>query len=456
MTRPSVEKPGQMRRGYRGYDRREVPPEDAELTHVGPGTPCGEYMRRFWQPVTMTDELGDLPLAVRLLGEDLVVFRDLSGRLGLLHRHCSHRGASLEFAIPMARGISCCYHGWTYDIDGTLLDTPGEPAGSPLTDEVVHGAYPVHEHDGLIFAYLGPPDQCPPFPEFDTYGLPDTEAVPFSLTTPCNWLQVYENTQDPVHTVFLHTRMSGAQFGAAWGEMQVVDYRPTPLGMINIQTRRWNDLLWNRTTETILPNGNQTGAIWEQVEEEKVFRRVAITRWMVPVDDTTTRTIGWRIFSDLLDPAGAGDRSCVGKEKIEFLGQIEDRDYEARQRRPGDYEAQVSQRPIAVHALEHLGSSDRGVVMLRKLVRDGIRRVAGGEPAVVPMAADGGRIATYCQDTIWRVPPPGDGDDRGLLKDFGRAIADAVLRDAHLSEQARAEGLRDLCRARFCAAPAGE
>ena len=142
--------------------------------------------------------------------------------------------------------------------------------------------------------------------------------MPFSLTTPCNWLQVYENTQDPIHTVFLHTRMTGAQFGEAWSEMQVIDCRATPIGMINVQTRRWGDLAWNRTTEIILPNGNQTGAIWEQVEGEKFFRRVAITRWMVPVDDTTTRTIGWRLFSDLLDPAGEGDRDNVGKEKIDF------------------------------------------------------------------------------------------------------------------------------------------
>ena len=408
-------------RAYRGYYRRDDASEDAELTHVGPGTPCGEYMRRFWQPVAMESELGARPLAVRILGEDLVLFRDLGGRIGLLHRHCSHRGASLEFAVPMARGISCCYHGWTYDIDGRVIDTPGEPLGSPIKDEVVHGAYPVRAFRGLIFGFLGPPERAPAFPIYDTYQIPETQAVPFSLTTPCNWLQVYENTQDPVHTVFLHTRISGAQFSAANGAMQVLDYRRTPLGMINVQTRRWGAMVWNRTTETILPNANQTGAIWERAESEKFFIRAAITRWMVPVDDTTTRTIGWRLFSALLDPdggGGGGDRGGVGKERIDFMGQLGDRTYADAQAEPGDYEAQVSQRPIAIHARETLATSDRGVVMLRGLVRAGIAAVARGDDPPFPDIAPGRPIPTYCQDTVAAIPPDAE-DDRDLLARFG-------------------------------------
>jgi nitrite reductase/ring-hydroxylating ferredoxin subunit len=155
----------------RGYHQREVPGEDGELAHVGPGTACGEYMRRYWQPVAMTSEVGDLPLLVRILGEDLVLFQDGGGCYGLLHRHCSHRGASLEFGIVRERGISCCYHGWHYDVDGRVLETPDEPAGSPIKDEVIHRAYPAREYDGLVFAYLGPPEDMPEFPTLDTYGL---------------------------------------------------------------------------------------------------------------------------------------------------------------------------------------------------------------------------------------------------------------------------------------------
>ncbi len=154
---------------YGAYLHNEVPSEDAELTHVGPGTPGGEWFRRFWHPVAISDELKDLPVAVRILGEDLVVFRDRSGQVGLLELHCSHRGTSLEFGQIEERGIRCCYHAWLYDVDGKILETPGEPAESTLKDRLCHGAYPTHEYNGLVFAYMGPPEKRPEFPVFDTY-----------------------------------------------------------------------------------------------------------------------------------------------------------------------------------------------------------------------------------------------------------------------------------------------
>ena len=149
------------------------------------------------------------PLAVRILGEDLVVFRDLEGRVGVLHRHCCHRGASLEFGIVSQRGIRCCYHGWLFDVDGVILETPGEPHESPIRHTASQGAYPAREFGGLVFAYMGPPGSEPPFPCFDTYEQPDNRLIPFSLWHPCNWLQLHENMMDPVHAVFLHTRVAG-------------------------------------------------------------------------------------------------------------------------------------------------------------------------------------------------------------------------------------------------------
>ena len=110
---------------YGGYFHREVPDEDAELTHVGPATPCGEYMRRFWQPVCFSSELSDLPRRVKILGEELVAFRNARGAVGLLELHCPHRGTSLEFGLVGEEGIRCCYHGWLFDVDGTILETPG-------------------------------------------------------------------------------------------------------------------------------------------------------------------------------------------------------------------------------------------------------------------------------------------------------------------------------------------
>ena len=144
---------------YGAYYNREVPRENEELTHVGPGTPCGEYFRRFWQPVALSRELKDLPLAIKIMDEELVVFRDLGARLGLLQLHCSHRGTSLEYGIISERGIRCCYHGWLYDVDGTVLETPAEPPDSTYKDRLCHGAYPVHEFEEMIFAYMGPPDK---------------------------------------------------------------------------------------------------------------------------------------------------------------------------------------------------------------------------------------------------------------------------------------------------------
>ena len=127
---------------YGGYFASDDSQENAVLTHVGPRTPCGEYLRRFWQPICFSDELKDLPHRVKILGEELVVFRDLSGAVGLLELHCPHRGASLEFGLIDAKGIRCCYHGWQFAADGTILETPGEPAHSTLKDRLYHGPIP--------------------------------------------------------------------------------------------------------------------------------------------------------------------------------------------------------------------------------------------------------------------------------------------------------------------------
>ena len=432
--------------GFQGYHQVNQASEDAELTHVGPGTPCGEYMRRYWQPVAMSEELGDLPLLVQVLGEHLVLFRDGSGRVGLLHRHCSHRGASLEYGIVADRGIICCYHGWQYDIDGTLIKAGSEPADSPICTRVVQGAYPTHESNGIVFAYLGPPDEKPAFPVFDTQFMPDTRAKPFSITTPCNWLQVYENTQDPIHVLHLHARVSGVQFGAASGVDQVIEYQETPLGMMNIQTRYLDGRLWTRTTDSILPNGNQTGAIWEEAEEAKFFGRCAMLRWMVPVDNTTTRTIGWRFFNERLDPRGQDNPDAVGKECIDFIGQTEDeRPYEERQRQPGDYEAQVSQRPIAIHALENRASSDAGVARLRRLVRQRIQALAAGEPVVRPDLFGLDAVSTYTQDTVCDWRGEGTPDDE-RMRVQGRLVAKAVLDTNTLAPAEREQKIKELCK----------
>ncbi len=146
-----------------------VPVDDGELARVGPGTPCGELMRRYWWSVYLSEDLKDLPKRIRILGEDLVAFRDGRGRAGLLFFHCSHRGTSLEYGRVEKEGLRCCYHGWLYDIEGQVVEMPLEPAGSSFRDSIQQPCYSVKEFGGLVFAYMGPLEDMPQFPKYDVW-----------------------------------------------------------------------------------------------------------------------------------------------------------------------------------------------------------------------------------------------------------------------------------------------
>ena len=237
---------------------------------------------------------------------------------------------------------------------------------------------------------MGPPENIPPFPYFDTYEQPDNRLIPFSLWHPCNWLQLHENMMDPVHAVFLHTRVVGVQLTEAWGAMPEYDFRATPNGMMYITAKRWDDYVWIRSNHTILPNFGHTAALWEDGDAERLFTRASVTRWTVPIDDTHTVVLGVRHFNASVDPKGYGNEAEVGEDTIDFMGQTGNRPYAERQRDPGDWDAQVSQRPIAIHALEHRGRTDKGVIMLRRALRDRIRGLARGRipmPTSPPTAA---------------------------------------------------------------------
>ena len=428
--------------GFSGYARANVAARaaiDAELTQVGPGTPGGEYLRRFWHPVALSSEIKDLPRAISILGENLVVFRDLSGRAGLLHLHCSHRRASLEYGIIAERGIRCCYHGWLYDIDGRILETPGEPPTSTIMERLRHGAYPAREYKGLVFAYLGPPEAMPPFPIYDTTEMPDDELVPYAIDYPCNWLQVNENPMDPIHSVFLHTRVTRAHFNPAWGVMPTVEWHRMPdgTGVYLTNTRVWNDFVWIRTAEWIAPNFAQPPDIYQDPDREKFFVRVAITKWTVPVDDTRTRIIAWRHFNTTLDLGAKGDRAKVGQDKVDFIGQSgTERSHEEAQRLPGDYEAQVGQGPVTVHALEWLGETDRGVALSRRMIREGIRAVKAGQAPPAPTLNADGLVPTNAGDVIVRLAAASAGDDE-LRRRLGRAVGEIVVGTMKLGRVAR-------------------
>ena len=414
---------------FRGHDRQFIwhQEPDAELTEVGPGKPCGEYLRRYWMPVAMTDQIGDLPYRIRILGEDLLLFRETKGQLGLVHLNCAHRNMSLEFGIIEEGGIRCSYHGWKYSTDGTVLERPCEPPGSKLKEGTCIGAYPVVEYKGLAFAYMGPKDTIPPFPVYDIFDEEGDEMIPFLIESPCNWLQVMENAWDPFHTVYLHTKSVRTQFIDAFAELPKIEYFDRAYGGFYTNTRRVDDIIWLRIHDQMLPSFTQNGGHFPLPEESRYFTRCGLSRWITPVDDTHTMVIAWRHFRDGDDPRGLTNRDDVGYGKTDFYGQSSDRSYEERQRDPGDYDAWVSQGPVNIHKREHTGVTDRGVSMVRRKLRKLIRKVKKGEN--VPQVSDvfSGVIPTYVGDTMLRIPVQPDRDDDALIKEVALKVGEIYM-----------------------------
>lgn len=354
----------------------KIPGPDTTLTLVGPGTPCGEVMRRYWHPVCLSEDLKELPKRIRILGEDLVAFRDRSGRPGLLFAHCSHRGASLEYGRTEDRGIRCCYHGWLYDVQGNLLDTPLEPPDSPLKRRIQHPCYPVQEYKGLVFAYMGPPDKRPLFPQYDillqrtgSFKARIIKGIGAPIDT--NWLQVHENLMDVLHLYWLHAQHSGPQFPHGYEHKpEKVVYKETEMGMRAIVT-------------IILPDGREWELIWEMIMP------TVFVLYTGPVADIKSRIVGWRIPVDDTHqliaqvqwfPEGVTEGLNKKREEMSAVAR-KDTSYEFSQRYPDDQEAIASQGLIAIHALENPGTSDRGVMMYRRLLRQAIEDVnAGRDP----------------------------------------------------------------------------
>ena len=363
---------------YGGYFHRDIPEEDAELTHVGPGTPCGEYLRRFWQPVCFSDELKDLPLRLKIIGEDLVAFRDKSGAVGLLELHCPHRGTSLEFGLVGDKGIRCCYHGWLFGVDGTILETPGEPADSTLKDRLFHGAYPIHEYNGDRLCLYGPARAeaaLPGLRHLRPAGLPDdpwAEILSFRRTG-CRSTKTRWTRSTPRFCTRSSAVRCSPKSSACCPSSNIVE---TPVGMVYVGTRRIGDNVWTRMVEVVLPNLQQVAPIWETGREECAFSGPMMTRWAVPIDDTNTMLIEFR---HVCETDGTTTPEWWADRNIMLPGQLAADSYEEGQLHPGDYEAQVSQRPIAIHGLEHLSETDRGVSMFRNQIRRGIRAVAAGD-----------------------------------------------------------------------------
>ena len=352
----------------------------SELTDVGRGKPMGELLRRFWHPIGLKADAGDTPHKVRALGEDLILFRDKQGRPGLLHARCCHRGTTLYYGKVEDDGLRCCYHGWKFDTEGHCLEQPCEPEGGSFRDKVRQPWDPVEERYGLIFAYLGPPEKKPVLPRYECLERMDegefVEADDSSIggggpaIIPCNWLQHFENVADPFHVPVLHGSFSGAQFTNMMASIPEVKFEATADSVVIRSVRPQPDgKVFYRVTQAVFPT-------LRVVPNPRVaqFARVESIGWVLPIDDTSFRIyVAGRVRQ-------AGE---IGRMRSKFNGKFWwDMTEEEHQKFPGDYEAQVGQGPITVHSEEHFGQSDRGVLMVRRMMRTQLDEIAAGRDPV--------------------------------------------------------------------------
>src|SRR5574343_431146 len=356
------------------------PTSKHELTDVGPGTPMGELLRRYWHPVGLTADACDTPRQIRVLGEDLILFRDKTGRPGLLYPHCAHRGTSLYYGKVEEAGIRCCYHGWLFDVQGHCMEQPCEPEGGRNKGRVRQPWYPVEERYGLVWAYMGPPEKKPVLARYEALDNLDPgeflEANDRSIggggpqIIPCNWLQHYENLVDPFHVVVLHSTFSGTQFIEQMALMPKVTWDTVELGVRTTSIRELDGgKVFHRVSQAAIPT-------LRVIPSPKVgkFGRVESIGWILPIDDHSFRIyVVGRVTE-------AGELSKMrSRQNGKLWEELSEAEHRAS---PGDLEAMVSQGVVAKHSEEHLGTTDKGIVMLRRFLKNQIDAMARGEDPV--------------------------------------------------------------------------
>ncbi len=382
--------------------------DNEALTKVGPGTSMGELMRRYWQPTLLSHELPEPdvpPVRVRLLGEELVAFRDTSGRVGLLSEWCPHRLTSLYLGRNEEHGLRCVYHGWKFDVDGNCVDMPNEPQEYDFKRKVRIRHYPTVELGGIIWSYMGPKEHMPPEPKFEFTQQPETHRYASKVIEECNWLQALEGGIDTVHSGFLHRNFKGAwEYGlgglrsegqAARLEVEATDYgyrygsiRPLPGKDQNyVRAYHWVMPHVQIRAAQLLPDGT-----WDKF-------KIAGHHW-VPIDDESTMVWNWgysldqpltydeKIEKNLgngpedVDPVTF--RSIRNKQNDWLL----DRELQRTQTFTGikginaqDRAVQEAMRAIVDRSQEHLGQTDRAVITARKMLLKGIQTMEdGGDP----------------------------------------------------------------------------
>ena len=334
----------------------------------------GAYLRCFWYPVAATVELAEWPVRkVRLLGEDLALFRCDDGTLGLVADRCPHRGASLSCGMTEGSELRCAYHGWAYDATGQCTDTPAEPPGSKLKDRIKIAGYPVREMGGMLWAYLGPLP-APLLPRYEHVVRDDLEKSVSISHLPCNWLQIAENSVDPIHLEHLHMRfLNWAR--AQRGESAIVkerkharfDFELFEYGIL--KKRLWegdseDSEEWKTGHPLIFP-----GTLFVPINETWVE-----WQFRVPVDDENT-IVYWY---DAKQP-GAGERASGNVPLVENPWQSPEGKFYPERVNAQDMMVWVTQGPITDHRLENLGESDRGVALYRRTLLDEVERVERGE-----------------------------------------------------------------------------
>lgn len=348
-----------------------------DVVRVGPGTPGGNYLRSFWWPVALSEEVKDIPVPVSILGEELVLFRDLSGHLALLDRHCAHRRASLEYGRIEEQGIRCAYHGWYYDKQGAVLDRPAEPIKT--TSSIRQNWYPVRELGGFVFAHLGPDkERPPPLPRYDVlvrdgYRVAERGDAEDGKAYNCNWLQGVENTTDTTHLAFLHGIVDGCPaFKAVEGDYGVKIFILAPGSKPNtVRVRR---------RCTVLPTINRKSREPKGKDPDGLSAAVQQAIWIVPIDDTRCEEMRLTVYAE-----SPKDKRYHGVYR-DRAKQKERKPYDRRFYGditgivPLEDKAMVeSQGPIVDRTLEHPGYGDRAILLLRKMIREGVADVANGQ-----------------------------------------------------------------------------
>ncbi len=354
-----------------------TPEENELLTRVGPGTPCGELLRRYWQPVGVAGEFtAERPVKrVQVMGEELILFRDPKGSYGLLGEHCSHRGTSLAYGFVEEQGIRCPYHGWLYDARGRCLEQPFEPAQSMMKHTLRHPAYPVEALGGLLFAYMGPPEKQPLLPRWDLLVWEDGQrTIRLQETLECNWLQAQENSADVTHTYFLHAhtmKLRGLKGGDYfYRPFEQYGFQPFEFGLIKT---------WRYASGHGLPAelGGGNPLIFPNMLRQQSGNWHNI-HWRVPINDTQTNIIvlNFRRNAD-------GHREEQPEfPPVEFTPEVlPNGEYAMDSFFGQDKMAWETQGRIYDRSKEHTGASDYGIAMLRTMLLEQIRVVQeGGDP----------------------------------------------------------------------------